>query len=201
MASSFISVAASLAVSGATRLGGDPLGRRDEPGDRVAALGRQADQQPPLVDLVLGQLDQAARLQPVDDALDGGGIHGDQLAELVLRGLADIGKLGERGELRRRQVGDVRGEDRDMALVRLAQDEADLVLQPVGLGRIRVDQLEDVVLAAHLWPSQTVMASASSPPMRLCTRPPQAMASTKRISSGRGPSEMPTSMASKWLRT
>ena len=99
--------------------------------DCRAPLRRQTDHQPPLVDLVLADLDETARLQPVDDALDGRRIHGDQRAELVLRGFADIAELGERRELRRRQVGDMRGEDRDMALVRLAQDEADLLLQAV----------------------------------------------------------------------
>ena len=149
---------------------------------------------------MLADLDEAARLQPVDDALDGRRIHGDQRAELVLRGFADIVELGERRELRRRQVGDMRGEDRDMALVRLAQDEADLLLQPVFAGVVG-DQRQRGVARAHLSPSQALMSRAASPPMRSCTRGPQVITRQNRISSGRGPSLMPTSIASKWLRT
>ena len=122
---------------------GNVAGDRDQSLDRVAALRGQIDQQAPLVDLVLGKVDQAARLQPVDDALDRRRVHGDQRAELVLRGFADVAQLGQSGELRRRQIGDMRGEDRDMALVRLAQDEADLLLQPVFARprRLGLDQL------------------------------------------------------------
>ena len=150
---------------------------------------------------MLPDIDQTAHLQPVDDALDGRRIHGDQRAELVLRGLADIVELGERRELRRRQVADMRGEDRDMALVRLAQDEADLLLQPVFAGVVG-DQRQDVGVArTHRKPSQALMPLAASPPMRSCTRGPQVITRQNRISSGRGPSLMPTSMASKWLRT
>ncbi len=95
---------------------------------------------------MLGKLDQAARLQPVDDALHRRRIHGDHVAELILRGLADVAQLGERRELRRRQIGDTRGEDRDMALMRLAQDEADLLLQAivVFVGLFGLDQLEQM---------------------------------------------------------
>src|SRR5690606_2893373 len=136
--------------------------------------------------------DEAARPEPVDDALDGGGIHGDERAELVLRRVSHLGELGEGGELRRRQLADMPDEDGDVALARLAQREADLVLQMVG---------RRLPVAVHRSPSSPLTSHASSPPMREWTRPPLAMASTNRISSGRGPSGADTEIASKWLRT
>ena len=205
--SSLSSVAASFGDSGASVSAVICSRQRDQPLDRLAALCRQADQQPALVDVVLGQFHQPARLQPVDHALHRRRIHGDQAAELVLRGLADIGEFCQRRELRRRQVGDPRGEDRDMALMRLAQHEADLFLQPVVLRRGSASTSFSRLLSpsfgrlAHLSPSQALISSAASPPMRLWTRGPIVMARQNRISSGRGPSVMPTSMASKWLRT
>src|SRR5690606_8540982 len=55
--------------------------------------------------------------------------------------------------------------------------------------------------ALHRSPSNALLSEAASPPIRACTRGPQAMTRHSTISSGRGPSGMPTSMASKWLRT
>src|SRR5690606_1121292 len=148
-----------------------------------------------------GKLDEAAGLQPVDDALDGCGVHGDELAELVLRGFTGLAELGQRSELRRCQVGDAGGEDRQMPLVRLAQDEAHLLLQMVFFRRqvLRSDQIK--LRRAHLSPSSPFTSSTANPPMRLCTRGPQAMARQNRISSGRGPSGILIVTASKWLRT
>ena len=69
------------------------------------------------------------------------------------------------------------------------------------VGLFGLDELEQIVLTAHLNPSQALMSPAARPPMRSWMRGPQVMARTNRTSSGRGPSLMPTSMASKWLRT
>ncbi len=58
-----------------------------------------------------------------------------------------------------------------------------------------------VTTVAHRSPSSPLTCQTSSPPMRLCTRAPRAIASTSTISSGRGPSGIATVIASKWLRT
>ncbi len=55
--------------------------------------------------------------------------------------------------------------------------------------------------AAQRSPSSPVTSRASSPPMRLWTRPPSAMTRANRISPARGPSGSPTSIASKCDRT
>src|SRR5271163_4327202 len=56
-------------------------------------------------------------------------------------------------------------------------------------------------LGFHLSPSNPLTLEASRPPARLCTRGPVVIASASRISSARGASATPTSIASKWLRT
>src|SRR5271163_1801851 len=53
----------------------------------------------------------------------------------------------------------------------------------------------------HLRPSNPLISDAFSPPARLCTRAPVVIARTSSISSARGASAIPTSIASKWLRT
>src|SRR5271163_3340472 len=53
----------------------------------------------------------------------------------------------------------------------------------------------------HLRPSNPLISDAFSPPARSWTRAPVVIASTSSISSARGASAMPTSIASKWLRT
>ena len=50
-------------------------------------------------------------------------------------------------------------------------------------------------------PSSPLISDAFNPPTRAWTRAPVVMTSASRISSARGASVMPTSIASKWLRT
>ncbi len=89
-----------------------------------------------------------------------------------------------------------------LSLFQLARERAGHDLSGFELmPRIGLDDLQEIFLAAHRWPSHTLMSFASSPPMRLWMRGPQLMARQNRISSGRGPSLTPTSKASKWLRT
>ena len=81
--------------------------------------------------------------QPVDHALDGGGVEIDQPAEMVLRARPDFVELGERGELRLRQPLDhARHEDRGVALHGDAHQEADLIVEHVAaVHRPRASQL------------------------------------------------------------
>src|SRR5579863_7950317 len=53
----------------------------------------------------------------------------------------------------------------------------------------------------HRNPSSPLICEACRPPARLCTRGPVVMARASSISSARGASTTPTSIASKWLRT
>ena len=59
--------------------------------------------------------------QPPDHALDRRRVHRRRPAELVLRHRPELGQLGDRGELGRRDLGDHPGEDRQVPLVRAAQ--------------------------------------------------------------------------------
>jgi hypothetical protein len=69
----------------------------------------------------------------LDDALDRRGVHRRQAAEQVLRDLAALADLRQRRELRGREVefADLLLEMRDMALVRAAQQMADLGFEDV----------------------------------------------------------------------
>ena len=74
-----------------------------------------------------------ASQQAVDDAGDGGGVHRGAPTQLVLRGRPIDVEARERGELGGSQGdADVAREEGPVALVGLAQQEADLVLERVG---------------------------------------------------------------------
>jgi len=80
---------------------------------------------------------QATLDEAVDDPLDGRHVHCGFAAEITLRAGLQILELDERRPLGGRQLlGDQAGEDRDVALVRLAQEEADLLAQCI-LGVVR----------------------------------------------------------------
>jgi hypothetical protein len=87
----------------------------------------------------------------------------------------------------------MRGEDRDMALMRLAQDESDLLLQPVFASIVGDQRKRGVVGLISAVPGDI---TERSPPMRSCTRGPHVI-KAKHDLVGRGPSLMPISIASK----
>jgi hypothetical protein len=90
-------------------LGGDQHGLF---GHGTAALGER-HRAAAAVLRVGDRSEEAARRQPVDHALDGGGVEADVPAEMVLRSGAEVVQFGERGELGLRQPLDhARGEDR-----------------------------------------------------------------------------------------
>src|SRR4030095_4513493 len=109
-------------------------------------------------------------------------------------------QLHQRRELHRGEVEVAHdaGEDRHVTLIGAAQPIADLVLQPIGIGRVGAGR---ALLRLHLCPSSPLISLALRPPARSCTRGPVPMARMLMISSALGASLMPTSMASKWLRT
>lgn len=72
---------------------------------------------------------------------------------------------------------------------------------PVARAPSRAPSHRGALRAAQRSPSSPVTSRASSPPMRLWTRPPSAMTRANRISPARGPSGSPTSIASKCDRT
>ncbi len=75
----------------ASDLGGDRLrGLRH----RTAVLGKRHGTAAAILRIVDGG-DKAARNEPVDDSLDGGGVEVDAAAEMVLRTGADVVQLGE----------------------------------------------------------------------------------------------------------
>src|SRR5271169_6853071 len=67
--------------------------------------------------------------------------------------------------------------------------------------RLLDDRHDLANLRLHLSPSTPLISDAFSPPARLCPRAPVVIARTSSISSARGASAIPTSIASKWLRT
>src|SRR5262249_56577277 len=70
----------------------------------------------------------------------------------------------------------------------------------LGLRFLQKDRdLADVGL--HRNPSSPLISEALSPPTRAWMRGPVVMTRASRISSARGASARPTSIASKWLRT
>ena len=71
--------------------------------------------------------------QPPDHALDRRRVHRRHPPELVLRHRPLLGEPRHRRELGGRELGDHRGEDREVPLVRPPQQEADLLVQPVAL--------------------------------------------------------------------
>jgi hypothetical protein len=71
-------------------LGGDQHGA---PGDLAAALGER-HRTAAAVRGIVERGDETVRAEPVDHALDGGGVETDQPAELVLRTGADFVELG-----------------------------------------------------------------------------------------------------------
>ena len=102
-------------------------------GLEFGASGRtEADQQAPAVVRIGAALDQSPFVQAFDDALDGRGVHGGESAELVLRAGSGLAEADQGGPLGGGQaVADAIGEQRRIALVGLAQDEADLVVEAV----------------------------------------------------------------------
>lgn len=69
--------------------------------------------------------------QPVDHALDRGGVHCRRPAQMVLRNRADFRQPGQDGKLSGRDLGDRSGEDGQMPLRHPTQDIADLVIETV----------------------------------------------------------------------
>ena len=82
--------------------------------------------------------DTSAVREIIDDALNGRGIHRRQPAEQILRRGSALGKTRQRRPLRRGQVLDhAGGKNRGVALTRLAQEKADLLVEKIGLGVCR----------------------------------------------------------------
>ena len=120
----------SSAVNGSKRRCGD-FGRDHGGflGHGAPALGER-DRAAAAVSRIVERSDETAHAEPVDHALDGGGVEIDQAAEMVLRTGADFIEFGECCELGLRQAADhARHEDRGMALHGDAHQETDLIVQ------------------------------------------------------------------------
>ena len=118
------------------------------------------------------------------------GARGEQLAEF----LADV---DERREILDIAAGERIFDHRDGGGAPRRRLDGAIHLDP----RLLDDSHELSNLRFHLSPSNPLISEASSPPARLCTRGPVVIASASSISSARGASATPTSIASKWLRT
>jgi hypothetical protein len=95
-------------------------------------LLRQGNRQPPPTRALRHDRHQPAARQPIDHALDGGGVHGGLPAQQVLRQRPHLGQFRQRRPLRRGQLRpDAGRENRAMPLRHLAQNETNLVVEPV----------------------------------------------------------------------
>ena len=111
---------------------------------RNARLGWLQDGGAP-IHRVAAAADQTASDQPLHDALYRRRVHRRQPSQVVLRDPPQLHRLQQRGELGRRKLGmrDAGGEQRDMPLMRPAQQEADVIFhREIGEGINR---------AAHLY--------------------------------------------------